>query len=138
MYNRVDFITTVTDNGVAYTYTSSTIRAARGSAANTINYITGILEDGLVVSYSQQITTTANAAGFGLFGIGNNVANAFYANFFQCFTNANAVQSAAGSIVNMIVPPNVGFAFITAVEASDNTHAQTFASGATLVARLRM
>lgn len=138
MYNRVDVSTNVVDSGTSYTYTTATVREARGSATNIASYFVGIVEDGIVVTYTQQVTTTANAAGFGLFGIGVSSTTSFFGGFFQCFTNAGAVQSCAGAEATTVMPTVVGYNYVAALEEGDGTHAQTFSSNAMLSLKVRM
>jgi hypothetical protein len=52
MYNRIDFASNVTDNGVAYAYGTNTIRQARASAGNQFSLLVGQQEDGITITYN--------------------------------------------------------------------------------------
>jgi hypothetical protein len=62
MYNRVTTTTTVTDTGSDYTYTTATIREARGSTGNQISFVVGIQEDGVIAGFSAAFRDIATSA----------------------------------------------------------------------------
>jgi hypothetical protein len=130
MYNRVTTNTIVTDNGSAYTYTSSTTRQARGSPGNQVGFVSGIAEDGVTASYGGQILTVAASGAFGIFGVGlDSPTN------FAC---QSVVVAAAGAAANNIagtatcaLAAQVGLHTVFANEHSDGTNANTFDPGTT-------
>jgi hypothetical protein len=138
-YNRVIIGTSVTDNGVSYTYSSATVRQARASGGNQITYLSGLAEDGFVYSYATRITTTATASSFSFVGIGLNSATTFVVPSLSVVTTSTtAVDSMASS--SGTLGPLLGVQVVSANEQGDATHANTMNvnTAATLTGMFRM
>ena len=125
-FNRVITQTQVTDNGIAYTYTAQTLRQARASAGNQINFVCGLAIDGILVAYSGNITTVAVAGAFGTIALGLDQSSpAITGTSFKVFTAAAIAYVGAGGTMATLAP-QLGQHFIMAIERSDNTNANTF------------
>jgi hypothetical protein len=105
-WNRVTVGTFNFDSGVAYSYTSNTIRQARGSAGNQISFVCGVSEDSVNV-WSQAFITDAAAVnatmivGIGfdsntVFGTGTLVRNPVAASYTNVGSTFWTAQSALG------------------------------------------
>jgi hypothetical protein len=130
-YNRVNTITRVTDSGVTYTYQTATVRQARGSTANQINYLAGVAEDAPVVSYQQAFTLVGAVAATVQIGVGDDSITAFETVPGQFYTN---VAVAATGTCNTTYQkgfgePMLGIHYAAALEKGDGTNANTFNVG---------
>jgi hypothetical protein len=137
MYNRVVISTEVVDNGTSYTYSSATVRQARASAGNQIQFVAGLAEDGIAGAYNGSLSFTISGAS-AKFGIGLDSTTAFRSNpvSFQSPTSSFVVFNSNISAV----PPQIGFHTLSANEQSDGTNLSTFDSSTlnNLSAQLRM
>jgi hypothetical protein len=129
MYNRVHVATTTQDTTPGYSYTSSTIRQAKASTGNQINFIVGQREDSFFASMQNEVNlATANGA-FALAGLGVNTTTAFTFGRVIGWNN----QGTNGNFVTLpqsgYFYPSVGLNFVSANEAGDNTHITSFDSG---------
>src|SRR5262249_8993443 len=77
MYNRVQVVTNVTDSGAAYTYSGATMRQARASPGNQINFINGLQEEGAHFTYSAGFQAALALGGSFIVGIGQDVTNGY-------------------------------------------------------------
>jgi hypothetical protein len=125
-YNKVNFNTTVLDNGGGYTYTSNVIRAARGSTSNAISFVQSDTERTISVFYKTYQTFAAINGAFIVTGIG---IGSFGATVVSSQFNNQSAQANAVSINNPYIFAFTGQTFIAAVEASDNANANTFDTG---------
>jgi hypothetical protein len=122
-YNKVFHDTLVTDNGASYTYSSATIRAARGSATNSIVYVSSDSERAMIVSYNALQTMTGNTA-FTTTGIGVNTTTAF--NDYQQYANANIAGTTVWGNKAVFTYTATGAITVSANEQSDGVNANTF------------
>ena len=138
-YNRVDVGTTVTDIGASYTYSSATIRAARGSTNNVIYFVLGLGEDAIIATHTSRGQTAGASGAFTFHGLGLDTSTAFSTQFVQVFAGGAFLQILAASNVG-IFNPGIGFHFISRNEQGDGANANSFNGGQTdfLAARLRM
>ena len=132
-YNRVSVGTSVVDSGATYTYASATIRQARASATNQINFVVGLIEDSIDVT---AINTSPNASGsVASVGVGLNSITAFVS------TPANSFYGGA-MLSRSIVLPTLGSNYVAALEQSPAAASLTFCQlapiGASLSAVLSM
>lgn len=128
-YNRVHVATTTSDTTAGYTYTSNTVRQAKASTGNQINFIVGAREDAMFASMQNEVQTVATAGSFGTAGLGINTTTAFTFGRVIAWAAAAASQFITCSQSGYFYP-NLGSNFISSNEAGDNTHANTFDSGA--------
>ena len=122
-YNRVSAPTSVTDNGAAYTYSGLT-RAARGSTANRITFVSGVAEDAISSSYFGTADTVATAGAYAAWQISLDSTSTFvtYGQIVAATANVfNGIGTPSATIA-----PQVGLHFIQATESSDNVHANLF------------
>ena len=122
-YNRVSAPTSVTDNGAAYTYSGLT-RAARGSTANRITFVSGVAEDAISSSYFGTVNTVATAGAYAAWQISLDSTSTFvtYGQIVAATANVfNGIGTPSATIA-----PQVGLHFIQATESSDNVHANLF------------
>jgi len=114
-YNRVPFNCAVNESANTYTMQSVTPRSMNSSTTNRLNIITGLEEDGFVVSVYGACTINANGEG-GYVGIGLDVTASF-----------SALQGNMRTITDLTIGKNVnlhctangtqmGFHFYQAVE----------------------
>jgi len=131
MYNRVRTVSTVIDSGIAYTYTSSTVRQARASAGNQITIVVGLNEESVDVAYNVVgKMVTVNNAGLQA-GIGLDSTSAYAACNGQLFqmTGLTTVALQNSATTACSVYPGLGQHFFSALENSDGTNANTFDQG---------
>lgn len=125
-YNRVNIGTIVADNGTAYTYSSNTIRQARGSSGNQVSFVVGAQEDSAYASYTQTCFYPAVAQSYAQIAIGYD-AIGFGFGEAATFQNAGSVQVAAYFQTSAVIPaPAVGTHTIYACEAGDGTNTVQF------------
>lgn len=139
VYQRVSVATQVIDSGASYTYTSATIRQARGSAGNQIGFVLGAVEDGVAFSYTERVDTVSGVAGGAGFGIGFDSTTAFGSGKNSINTVGTAQQIASNTNAG-IWTPGIGTHALSANENSDGSNANTFDTGgvASLTALLRL
>ena len=122
-YNRVSAPTSVADNGAAYTY-SGVQRAARGSTANRITFVSGVAEDAISSSYFGTADTVATAGAYAAWQISLDSTSTFvtYGQIVAATANVfNGIGTPSATFA-----PQVGLHFIQATESSDNVHANLF------------
>jgi hypothetical protein len=139
-YNRVTVAPQVIDTHASYNYSSATVRQADNSASNQISYVIGAAEDAISASYSNQCSTVATISANCQFGIGTDATSSFAGPPFFGYQNNGATASQMGGGVSYQFMPSLGVHTISANEASDGSHANTFnaSSSGTLTASLRM
>jgi hypothetical protein len=126
--NRVSVIGSTTDSGAAYTNSSGSVRQARNSPGNQINFVTGLQEETAVVQYSHREQTAAvSGSGAGV-GIGYDTTTGYSAaqNVFAAQTASNISTGATSGIQ---VQATIGQHFVSGNENSDGTNAATFDQG---------
>ena len=127
-YNRKQVATRVVDSGVAYAYTTATVRQARASAANQINYVAGLAEDSITAAYQQDATLIAAVASKVFIGVGDDSVTGFETLPGTLYTNvAVAITSEFNTIYQKgIGEPMIGPHYVAALEKGDGTNANTF------------
>ena len=130
-YNRVNTITRVTDSGATYTYQTATVRQARASATNQINYVSGVAEDAPDAQYQQGITLVGAVAATGYIGVGDDSITAFETVPGQVYSNVAVVLTSRASVRYQkgFGEPMLGVHYIAALENGDGTNANTFNVG---------
>jgi hypothetical protein len=119
-YNRILVTTDVLDSTSSWTYNSTTIRSSNGSAANRINFICGLAEDGLDATMWQVIQPASIATAFGIVGLAMDSTTAFDGrNLIQCLGTSGLVAAAT---VRKAYLPLLGYHFIQALEQGDGTN----------------
>jgi hypothetical protein len=129
MYNRVNVNPAVFDSGSGYTYTSATVRESRGSTTNQINFVVGLVEDGVLSSHGLTVNTVAvaNAGTFSNQGLNSTTVGSGVS--ARCIFNAGAAaQNCQLADSNNFVPV-LGVNFIASLEEGDGANANTL-SGA--------
>ena len=122
MYNRVDSSARVVDSGVAYTYTSSTVRQARASAGNQVSILYGLAEDSTQLQNAGRVGLVA-ASSAALFGVGVDSTSTFAS---QGAGAAGASGNGVGGTAGYIAVPLLGYHVFSANEQSDGTNANNF------------
>jgi len=134
MYNRVLTGAKVTDNGVAYTYTSATIQQARASAGNQVTVVMGLAEDEVSTYCTAEAATTANAGAFGTYYIGlDSTSTAASPRAIVFAPAAASFITQANAHYDALL---IGLHVLSLNQASDGTHANTFDSNSTDVLAL--
>jgi hypothetical protein len=123
-YNRVDVGTTVLDSGTQYTYSSGTIRQARGGAGNQISFVLGLQEDAVIATMTAKITLTGAASAFILIAPGLDTTTAFSSQPVQVYSPLAAAFIWAPS-TTAIFNPSIGFHFISRNEQGDAANNNT-------------
>ena len=124
-FNQVMVASNVADNGVTYTYTSSTIRQSRASAGMQMSVINCMGTQYYDLAYASAITTVAVLAAQGNKGIGVDSTTTYASPRGVTYTNAAAAMQ--GSPVNVLRSnPGAGLHTFSGNEASDNVNANTF------------
>lgn len=136
-HNRLNVVGTTIDNGASYTYTSGSFRMARASSGNSINFISGLAEEAMDASYTARADSTSPPNSLYGYGVGLDGSAAPVIQNFVCQPSTTVCSGASN---NLKIPPLLGGHFITAIEASDGTHANTFDAGSlnALQALMRM
>lgn len=123
-YNRVRTTIFNYDTGPSYTYTSMTIRLARGSTNNIIRFVQGAVEDTATAFYQQNITTVAASSAHTVFGI---VFNPFTLGYnFDCgneVANVGATAVTQGAVCETGRQPELGLNDFAMSEQGDGTNA---------------
>jgi hypothetical protein len=119
-YNRVLVGTFIADGGSTYSYNSSSVRAEAGVQNMRISWISGLAEDSASTNYLSYWlgTTIANT------GIGLDTSSSFTA--FSSDIGNIIIQDKATSFTYYVVPPQIGYHFIQACEASPNNDTIAF------------
>lgn len=118
MYNRVSVNALVTDNGAGYTTLGASLRQARASTGNQINFVTGLAEESIYANYSASFNVanpTSVSSGIGLDS--TTVSTTTTGNF--------GFNIAAGSVQPSVISagtiaPVLGIHFIAALESSSS------------------
>jgi hypothetical protein len=137
-YNRVTVGTNVVDSGALYTYTTGTIRQARASAGNQIQYVTGVAEDAVAAVYTQYGNTLSASNAFLEVGIGTTTSA------FSCqygiVVAAGATATSGSPSPACSIAASTGLVTISANERGDGTNANDFNTGTAgnLSAQIRM
>jgi hypothetical protein len=119
-YNRVNVSTTVSDTTATWSYTSSTVRPSDNSTTNRVTFVSGLPQEGVVVSFDQRVAGTGSETiGFGLDSI----------TIFDKKGVNNATNNSITPTASYL--PQTGLHFIQALEAGDNVNAGTYVGGAT-------
>jgi hypothetical protein len=127
-YNRVMVAGTASESATSWTYSSSTIRPSNGGTAARISFMMGLAEDGIYSSALQALNVPATSGAFGRFGLAMDITNNFD-RFADPSQLTPAGLSIAGLNVPDMYPPQLGYHFITQVEAGDGTNTVTFVGG---------
>lgn len=129
-YNRHLFASNVVDSGVSYTYSSSTVRVARGSGNYFFKMIAGDAQATISSSYTVLLSSPATSGAFAFWGIGFDLTSAFYLQKNTCQTAAaTAISCASSNVVN--INPGLGLHSVYALEQGDGSSSFTYdASGA--------
>lgn len=108
-YNRVPVGAVSQDNTASWTYNSTTVRAANGSANNRISFVDGLAQSCIDASYS--IVTTSGAAGNGGIALTIDATNSISGQAAQDGGNAPATITARHQFA-----PVLGLHYVQAVE----------------------
>jgi hypothetical protein len=125
MYNRVTVATTTTDNGTPYNYGSATIRQARASAANEIQFVLGLTEDAVNLSGSCGLRTAAASGAFLQCGFGFDTTSAYSSGPAALESNSGSVQE-SGSGIAANWTGILGFHTASKNESSDGSNSNQF------------
>jgi hypothetical protein len=123
-YNRVNIGTSVQDSGGSYTYTTATIRQARGTTTDQITFVFGQQEDAADLGYIQQVSTIIN--GFPIAGIGIDSTVAITGAVLEWFSSGGVLQQTAST---RVLFPGLGLHVAAALEKGDGANANTINSG---------
>jgi hypothetical protein len=123
-YNRVDVGCSVIDTAALYTYTSTAVRQAHGSATMQVSFVVGLAEDAVDVSYQDQVVTVAAAGAQVIVALGFDTVTALSA-------TANWSSPAAASVISSPVVrktwrPGIGAHYVAALQEGDGSHANSF------------
>lgn len=135
MYNRVDCYAMNTDNGVSYTYSSSTIRAHRNSVTNRIWFVLGLGADPAHAFAAGDVATSSVFAGPAYFGPSYDSTTSFIGFSFGV-VNYQTGALLYGDSSCVLVPATIGAHFAAILEAADGTNNATFHNDADTNLRL--
>jgi hypothetical protein len=132
-FNRVMMVGYVFDGSGSYTYTSNANRAAHGSIEMQARFVVGLREDTILVSLTNDHATVAvqGAICFGFIGFnctdGANPSGMGIKLANQLFTSA-PTSTGIATVPNCTGRwlPAPGAYYVTALESSDNTNANSF------------
>lgn len=123
MYHRLQILTTVTDSGSSYTYSSSSRRVARASSGNAVSFINGRAEGVTLAILGRRVDTAAASSAFSYCGPSIDNTNGM--------KNYGFVYAAsAASVVGFLNTPCVflntlGVHTIFSIEQGDGTNSNT-------------
>lgn len=130
-WNRVDTATSVTDSGVSYAYTTATIRQARASAGNQIQFVWGSQDDTPNASYQAESGAIATAAATLIcVGYDSTTACSGQRGFMVNTAGAGGTLDASANTSFSPIQP-LGVHTISANERGDGTNANVFDTSAT-------
>jgi hypothetical protein len=126
MYNRKQATVLVSDT-TSYTYSSSTVRSAHGSANNAITFLFGFAEDAFLVNYKQIITFTAAASNGVAWGANTDSTINFDVNSVFLLPNPTAaVRTYELTMAGLYPATLLGAHTVNATEQGDGTNAIQF------------
>lgn len=131
MNNRVIETAGSVDSGAQYTYSSATIRQARASAGNQIQFVTGLQEDTGIISLFGRILTNVTVTSTGSFGIGIDSTTTFsYPPAVVTPANQGGTGG-ANNISGCLTAPqsNIGYHTITSNEGGNTADTFTYNVG---------
>lgn len=127
-YNRVSTATKSVDSG-SYTYSTSTVRSARGGVGMQMTQVVGAVENSIIAGYSSRGDTTGALFAIVTQGLCFNASSAFAGQPGQVVAQtANIASIGGGEWENL--QPQLGPNFATACEQGDGTNANTFNASA--------
>jgi len=134
-YNRIPWQVTNIDNGVAYNYSSATVRQARGSANNQIGWVNhGQASSNMKYDYMfiYDINLVAAIGANLSFGCGRNQNTAFNFGNQTILSNpqgVNTLRYRSDSYSSNIQGNQIGYNYLAMLEQGDGTNANTFLGG---------
>lgn len=122
-YNRVEVAANVIDSGIGYAYTAATIRRARNSTGNQVNFVTGLAEDAYTASYIAKETTVNDGSVYtGPCALDSTTT------FSSAISIFGGVTVGYSGTSTQAFSPSLGIHFLAACERSDGANASTFNS----------
>ena len=130
-YNPVNFVTDVVDNGVSYTYTSNTVRSARGSSTFNAQIIQPSSERAVTAAMiNGQINTLAVVGAFGRTGVGFLQSAGVPTSFNVLSIVYNNSANISGGVPTVYFPLSfTGYGTVWAMEQGDGVNANGFNAG---------
>lgn len=136
-YNRVNIVSSVIDSGTGYTYGTNTIRAARASNTNRITFVSGVAEEAVHTSYTENLAPSS-AGNIASSGVGLDSTTAYAA--INSYANDSSSTITITLSNNYTASPQIGQHFIQALENANSGTNITFDqfSNANLFIEFRM
>ena len=127
-YNRVVVTAANIDNGANYSYTTATIRQARASSGNQINFVIGLLEDGIIATHSVEFRSAVNGTGEVGFGLDGTTSFAVGGGHMINYGGGSITVGTSGTLTYPIdlTSITIGSHFIAALERGDGSLSTTF------------
>jgi hypothetical protein len=125
-YNRVSTGTTVADSGASYTYAVATVRQARASSGNQINFLLGLSEDAVWASVSGKISPVISTSGRAEFGLGFDSITVFSRQPFHGRNNSGVNGMTFGGSSTAQNFFGIGVHYVAALENSPDATASTY------------
>lgn len=119
-YNRVVISTNVTDNGTVYAYASGTVRQARASTGNQVNFIQGLQEDGGFAALGAYLESSATAGQICAMGLGMDITTNYSSQRQVVYSSTTSGYLNSGG-VSLSILPLLGSHFIASVESGTAT-----------------
>lgn len=130
MYNRVIASANSADTGTSYNYGTATIREARASTGNQINFVLGQTDDAVTGCYSALNISNAASTGQNSFGLGFDTITSYTTGYVTGRGVTGEQLWTSGSPCGVFAPA-VGKHYISAVENADAGVTATFDSNST-------
>jgi hypothetical protein len=124
-YNRRRVVTKSSDTTATWSYTSSTVRQARASANNQISFVSGAAEDGILAFLLAMFNLLSATTAFADLGIALDSITVIESGVEPNRTNQSGTITNCASVVATYLP-QLGYHYVAALEAGDNTNATTF------------
>ncbi|MFB6449059.1 hypothetical protein [Bradyrhizobium tunisiense] len=123
-YNQVRVSTTVSDNTASWTYGTATIRELNNSAANRINFVSGLASHGVQAALSIMIRPAASVSAVGEAGL--SLDSTTTCEIIGRVTNPTTNTMDLNPGVSWAYAPQIGAHFITGVEKGDGSTTATY------------
>ena len=139
-YNRVPVTSSVIDTGIAYAYTSATIRQARASTNYQTQFVSGMADSAIEAHYSYRINAIIGSGNNGQVGVGLDTVSTFTCDPAIVYNPSASTGFVNGGTITCDIQPQIGFHTVSANEQSDGSANNNFNfnSLSTLMLNVRM
>jgi hypothetical protein len=125
-YNRVQIVTTVAESANSWSYGGGVARPSNNSTGNRISAVFGLAEDGISISFLEQVNVSGNLNDQSNWGVTLD-ATAVHDKQMTCYNSIGGGAAVIGSgTCTNTYPPQLGFHFVQATESQTSSGTGTF------------